>query len=151
MQPPKIYSLINCNCKTFKIIMEEKLWESFNKEMISYNKHLQWEILWELIIKYKWKLMNNYFQNFQMNQGLNMLINLYTQTILYIEDKWKKLMNLLDKKCFKIVKILQVTMEKVLCRIDYLQNMMSKWDQEAKVIVMRKKDLENLKIQLLIL
>ena len=60
-------------------------------------------------------------------------------------------MNLLDKKCFKIVKILQVTMGKVLCRIDYPQNMMSKWDQEAKGIVMRKKDLENLKIQLLIL
>lgn len=95
----KEWPFLRSSCRCIKIILDAKRSELFNKATILFNRLLQWEIQCVFIIKFKWRLTISFCQNFPTSLVLSTLINSFTQTTRHTEDRWKKLMKLLVRKC----------------------------------------------------
>lgn len=111
--------------------------EFINKEMILFRRRLPLEILWEPIIKFKWKLMSSCFQNSQMNRDWNIRTCLFTLIIPFTGAKWKKLMKQIEWNCTQILQVM-VLVQKVHFKTVLVQNVIvwkiNKWEMEVMKI-----------------
>ena len=115
----------------------EKQPEFINKEMISFRRRLPLEILWEPIIKFKWKLTSSCFRNLQTNLDWNIRTCLFIRITQFTEVKWKKLMRQIEWNYILILQVM-VLDQKELCKTALAQSVIAwkinKWGMDLMKI-----------------